>query len=366
MLNFYAPVYLAPYYTNTPSTAEEESYKSVEASQEDAQEDSWTLLGRDATQLSRPAQPSSVRLSLSQSPHCKRLTRMKLSVVLLFLSALTFGSGERCTGGSKNNDYDKFSTKHYIKETFDFASKPAWKTYLENNQFNSKKLCGRAPKQTFFNIASEPEVKKICDGEGYEEKQNKAGKPDNLCISMNEFTVHVVDSTMENGKCEILDVKTDKMFVVVGCEKVDNKCLPVHFETQTNGKGHGDVCKPKMKLSVLLMFLLALTPSSGKRCDRDYNNQNGYEDFSDKHILPKDFPINPLRKDLNYIFEKYLQKHDLCGRVGLQTFFDCSNTDRYARPNVLTVENICNGKGFEYGNKGNLCISEQKFPVYMV
>ncbi|KAI4887409.1 hypothetical protein NFI96_008138 [Prochilodus magdalenae] len=122
-----------------------------------------------------------------------------------------------------------------------------------------------------------------------------------------------------------------------------------------------------MKLSVLLMFLLVLAPSSGIRCDRAYNNQNGYNDFLKKHILSEDFPINPIRKDLNDIFEKYLQDHDLCGRVDLQTFFDRSNTDRYARPNVPTVESICNGKGFEHGNNdGNLCISERKIPVYMV
>ena len=66
---------------------------------------------------------------------------------------------------------------------------------------------------------------------------------------------------------------------------------------------------------------------------------------------------NPEVKELNDIFERYLQKHKLCGRVALQTFF--KQTDR------KRVESICNGKGFEDGS-GNLCISEQKFTVYKV
>ncbi|KAI4891507.1 hypothetical protein NFI96_001687, partial [Prochilodus magdalenae] len=206
---------------------------------------------------------------------------------------------------------------------------------------------------------------------------------------------------MENNQCKVDNIKSDKLYVVVGCENVDNKCLPVHFhgqvkktepdksrehkeaglilspnqltwgcgreeESTSTGNLFGQSLSLWMKLSVLLMFLLALTPSSGIRCDKAYNNQNGYKDFSEKHILSEDFPINPIGKDLNDIFEKYLQEHNICGREALQTFFDRSNTDQHGETKLPTVEGICNGKGFEHGNNGNLCISEQKFPVYMV
>ncbi|KAL7834376.1 hypothetical protein SRHO_G00286230 [Serrasalmus rhombeus] len=43
----------------------------------------------------------------------------------------------------------------------------------------------------------------------------------------------------------------------------------------------------RMTLSVLLMFLLALAPSSGSRCQEPWNKQEGYNEFSEKHILSK-------------------------------------------------------------------------------
>ncbi|KAL6463296.1 hypothetical protein MHYP_G00276870 [Metynnis hypsauchen] len=94
-----------------------------------------------------------------------------------------------------------------------------------------------------------------------------------------------------------------------------------------------------MKLSVLLMFLLALAHSSGSHCKENRKNQEDYNKFSEKHILSMDIKGNLKVKELKDIFERYLLKQDLCGRVALQTFFKRTDRNR--------VESICNGQGFE-------------------
>ncbi|KAL7834381.1 hypothetical protein SRHO_G00286280 [Serrasalmus rhombeus] len=198
------------------------------------QDSSWT---RDHP--FRPAQYSSVRLSHSQ--HCKLLTRMKLSV-LLFLSALALSSGSRCTGSSKKNGYSDFKTKHILKETFDFNSMEAWKSYLKRTKFSNEMLCGRVPLQTFFERSSKSAVKKICNSQGFEQNGGKG----NLCVSKQTFTVHKIKSEKNANECIIKEIKHDTQYVIVGCDKVSNQCRPVHFETQTSTAPNkkAPVCKP--------------------------------------------------------------------------------------------------------------------------
>ncbi|KAI4891553.1 hypothetical protein NFI96_034004, partial [Prochilodus magdalenae] len=225
---------------------EEEPYKSVEASQEDTQEDSWTLLGLFSGRFPVKQTCTTIQretLSLSQSQHSKRLTRMKLSVLLLFLSALALGSAERCKGDSKKFGYINFSTKHILPKGFDVNSQEKWEDYLKNTIFNNKPLCERETPnnlQTFFECSSESEVKKICNGEGYE----KAGGDGDLCISENTFKVYMVKIKMENNQCKVDNIKSDNLYVVVDCENVDNQCLPVHFHGQVKKTEPGKPCKP--------------------------------------------------------------------------------------------------------------------------
>ncbi|KAI4898480.1 hypothetical protein NFI96_009413 [Prochilodus magdalenae] len=120
---------------------------------------------------------------------------------------------------------------------------------------------------------------------------------------------------------------------------------------------HHSTMQMLMRLSVLLTFLVALAQSSGSRCKDLWKNQQDFNAFSKKHILSFDIRRNWNMKDLSKEFEKYLQKHGLCGRVPLQTFFGRCDKNR--------VEKICNGQGFEDG-PGNLCISEHRFTVYLV
>ncbi|KAL6463292.1 hypothetical protein MHYP_G00276830 [Metynnis hypsauchen] len=57
-----------------------------------------------------------------------------------------------------------------------------------------------------------------------------------------------------------------------------------------------------------------MTPrNSGSRHQKAWKNQEGYKEFSEKHILSMDIKRNPKVKELKDIFERYLQEQDLCG-----------------------------------------------------
>ncbi|KAI4896979.1 hypothetical protein NFI96_002572 [Prochilodus magdalenae] len=114
-----------------------------------------------------------------------------------------------------------------------------------------------------------------------------------------------------------------------------------------------------MKLPVLLVLLLALARSSGLRCQTSWKNEDGFNEFSENHILALDVKGNSSVNNANSVFKRYLQRYGLCGRADLQTFFRWSDID--------SVENICTDEGFAYSDSnGNLCISEQQFTVYLV
>lgn len=91
----------------------------------------------------------------------------------------------------------------------------------------------------------------ICGGQGYWLKQTEKypkKQPylhDNLCLSTKKMKVHDIET---NKKCEVLKVETTKKMVIVGCDMVENCCLPVHFE-KYEGKEKQDTeggpCAPR-------------------------------------------------------------------------------------------------------------------------
>ncbi len=54
----------------------------------------------------------------------------------------------------------------------------------------------------------------------------------NLCISKKPFTIFTVEINIT--KKIIKRVKVQKQHVILGCDKIKNKCLPIHFEENKN------------------------------------------------------------------------------------------------------------------------------------
>ncbi|KAI4897987.1 hypothetical protein NFI96_002275 [Prochilodus magdalenae] len=233
---------------------------------------------------------------------------MRLSVLLTFLLALAHSSGLRCQTAQKNQEgFSEFSKKHILA----IDIKGNWKVNYLNKVFKEylqrHDLCGRVDLQTFFRRSDTERVEKVCSDKGFEYDGNN----ENLCISEQQFTVYMVEST-------------------------------------STGPLFGQCLSSWMKLAVLLTYLIALALGSGSRCKHPWKNQQGYNEFSEKHILSMVVKGKLKVKELNDMFKDYLQKHDLCGRVELQTFFRQCDRGK--------VEYICNGQGFIDGT-GNLCIT---------
>lgn len=104
-----------------------------------------------------------------------------------------------------------------------------------------KHLCKRR-RQTFFMESDEENVKKICNGHGVINNEH-----DNLCTSDSKMLVYYLNVT---SNCKILSKKEFRKYVVVACDKVENVCLPVHFEMFTNKRPNGvRPCGPQILYS---------------------------------------------------------------------------------------------------------------------
>lgn len=138
-----------------------------------------------------------------------------------------------CQRSQNNNAYNTFNRRHILSEDFDRNSERAWAFYL-----NRKGLCGRTPVQSFLSRRYSDRIKRICNGEGTRDTGN-------LCISMRSFTVYIVESSVRYRECEV-HVRRENSYVSVACEVIDNECVPVHYEEQTNRRPsqRGQICRP--------------------------------------------------------------------------------------------------------------------------
>ncbi|KAI2645086.1 Gamma-conotoxin-like TeA53 [Labeo rohita] len=124
----------------------------------------------------------------------------------------------------------------------------------------------------------------------------------------------------------------------------------------------------RMRLMVLLLLFVTLILSDGLSnnsnhhteinllskqstpCQRSLNN-GAFNTFISRHILLLDFDTT----QPNY-WPYYLFIMGLCGRAKQQSFLNRSDT--------YSIMRICNGGGIR--GKDNLCISKEKFLVYVV
>lgn len=103
----------------------------------------------------------------------------------------------------------------------------------------NKNLCGRKKVQSFIE-ASEKDVKEICRKSG-----TRLNDKDNLCISNQPMMIYEVTSTKNNNGCTVTKVDPfPAQYVMVACNKVENICRPVHFQTKIQTPKKGKPCMP--------------------------------------------------------------------------------------------------------------------------
>jgi len=185
--------------------------------------------------------------------------RMRSAVLLVLLVSLMFTDGldecvryrndqcekinnSPCLATLNNNAYAQFKRKHILSDVFDTNSLMDWSNYLIK-----QKLCGTdRPSQQSF-VHNENSIINICNGGGIRFRdRNTNSYKDNLCTSRATFTVYIVTKIQQWKPCVVVDVKVIQSYVVVACDVVGNKCLPVHYQTQTDTPPdqNDETCQP--------------------------------------------------------------------------------------------------------------------------
>ncbi len=141
-----------------------------------------------------------------------------------------------CQRSLNNNAYKQFKRRHVLLRDFDTTRTSAWVDYL-----TTMDLCGRTHLQSFLRKNDIDSIKRICNGQGVRQRQSQ-----NLCISKRRFRVYTVESAWKNGRCEV-QLQTKRSYVIVACEVIGNRCLPVHYDKQTDTEPpqDGQTCRPR-------------------------------------------------------------------------------------------------------------------------
>ncbi|XP_056884668.1 uncharacterized protein LOC130523409 [Takifugu flavidus] len=187
------------------------------------------------------AELDSSDFQLRRKLQAKKMNFAVVTIVTIFLLVHEgkgkFSGAERddvkvpCQDKSSQRNYNEFVQRHVLKEIFNRTDKQQWSRYLLE-----KNLCGRTRVQSFID-ADENQVSQVCRTSG---KRVVDGR--NLCISTSNMRVYDVQSRKTSKKCTVTKVTGSNHKVVLACNKVSNKCRPVHYEKWTNQKPENVNC----------------------------------------------------------------------------------------------------------------------------
>lgn len=126
-------------------------------------------------------------------------------------------------GPSKNwSGLDRFKQHHLHQDTPTTTDIEEWTKFIR--KINS---CSRVM-QSFLNPEQTSKVNQVCTEAG-----GKVFQPNkNLCISKNKFTF--IEVRMSFDGCKVFKVSNVTQNIILGCDKLRDKCLPVHFESNSH------------------------------------------------------------------------------------------------------------------------------------
>ncbi|XP_072316640.1 angiogenin [Eucyclogobius newberryi] len=179
-------------------------------------------------------------------------------VACLLLGQQTCAKNEApCQLSKWNNGFRTFLKRHIRDGMPRSLDQNEWEKYIRNNGG-----CDR-PTQSFLSPDDLERVKAVCSKEG-----GKTYK-ENLCISQEPFRFVTVRS--QPGTCGIRSITSEEKHLILACEVLDNRCVPVHFEgNPTNlkpsnnargcqdpqGRGHAPACRANLLWVGFMLLLL--------------------------------------------------------------------------------------------------------------
>uniref|UniRef100_A0A3P9JFV0 Uncharacterized protein n=1 Tax=Oryzias latipes TaxID=8090 RepID=A0A3P9JFV0_ORYLA len=121
-----------------------------------------------------------------------------------------------CQPSINNNAHDTFLRRHAPPGSPTTNDQNSWQKFIEKR----KELCKR-PVQSFIPNEEREKLIAVCSAAGGKVYEK------NLCISKEDFTFFTV---RVDKKCVVTNVQQETKRLILACDKVDNKCVPVHFE----------------------------------------------------------------------------------------------------------------------------------------
>lgn len=161
---------------------------------------------------------------------------LHIAVCLLFAWPASARNSAPCQPSRWNKDNQVFIGRHLPLDAPTSLDQNEWEKFLKS------RTCDR-PTQSFLKPDDLEKVQAVCTSRG-----GKALK-DNLCISKQPFTFVTVRS--ELGTCGIRKITRETKHLILACEVLNNRCLPVHFEgnptDQKPSNNAGDCQDPQTK-----------------------------------------------------------------------------------------------------------------------
>ncbi|KAG8009709.1 hypothetical protein GBF38_004880 [Nibea albiflora] len=134
-----------------------------------------------------------------------------------------------CLPTTRKYGYDTFVSRHIRSDIPNSLDQNVWERYIRR-----KRGCNR-PTQSFLQRKDLTRVKDVCTRKGGMLHKR------NLCISRRPFTFVTV--RIDRRTCRVRSVRVNTKYLILACDRLDNQCLPVHFE----GNPHNLTPKYKTK-----------------------------------------------------------------------------------------------------------------------
>lgn len=117
---------------------------------------------------------------------------------------------------------DRFNKRHLRPDTPNTTDIEEWSKFIKDINGCSRDV------QTFLNSQERSKVDQVCAATG----GKVYGQNSNLCISKTRFTFFEV--RVNCNECKVFKVSNVTQHIILGCDKFREKCLPVHFQTNSN------------------------------------------------------------------------------------------------------------------------------------
>ncbi|KAI5618309.1 hypothetical protein C0J50_22291 [Silurus asotus] len=128
-----------------------------------------------------------------------------------------------CMHSDRTDAYDKFLYKHVRSDAPQSLDQNKWQAFIKKI-----KTCNRRV-QSFIPHNQKQPVENICSSGGKTFSNQR-----DLCVSKQEFNFTTVSV---NNNCIVTRVISETKYLLLACNEIRGRCLPVHFEPNNNNSG---------------------------------------------------------------------------------------------------------------------------------